>query len=216
MEPDVRRAAPEPGSDPVPVPIHPEPVPDDPAVLRWVVPAGTLRFVGDPAGVPAPLRSLLDDGTLVEVTVDPDAVVLRAGAGVSWREVGPRVRGLLQAALATPAEWVAPAEDLEQPPADRVLARAVEQVIDGDVGDYVRGHGGRIQLLGVADGRVEVSLGGACSHCPASDVTLSQRFEVAVRARFPELREVVVRDEAPQGRRLLPLLAPRSRRDGRR
>lgn len=198
------------------VPVHPEPVPDDPTMLRWVVPAGTLRFVGDPVEVPAPLRSLLEDGTLAAVSVDPDAVVLRVGAGVSWREVGPGVRRLLQAALATPAEWVAPVEDLEQAPTDRVLARAVEQVIDGDVGDYVRGHGGRIQLLGVADGRVEVSLGGACSHCPASDLTLSHRFEVAVRARFPDLREVVVRDEAPQGRRLLPLLAPRRRRDGQR
>jgi len=180
------------------------------------VPAGTLAFVGEPVEVPAPLRGLLDGGTVTAVVVDPDAVVLRLGPGLSWREEGPRVRELLQAALATPAEWVATAGERDDGAADRVLARAVEQVIAGDVGDYVRGHGGRIELLGAADGHVEVSLGGACSHCPASDLTLSQRFGVAVRARYPGLREVVVRDEAPQGRRLLPLLSSRRRQDGRR
>lgn len=200
MAHDVRRGA-------APVPVHPEPVADDPRSLRWVVPAGTLAFVGEPADVPAALRELLADGTLTAITVDPDAVVLRLGAERSWSHDGPRVRRLLQAALAEPARWTPPAGAS----VDDVLARAAAQVIAGDVGDYIRGHGGRIEVLRVADGRVEVALGGACSHCPASDVTLTQRFEEAVRARYPGLREVVARDETPSGRRLLPLLSTRRR-----
>ena len=88
---------------------------------------------------------------------------------------------------------------------------AVEQVIAGDVGDYVRGHGGRITLLSAADGRVEVSLGGACSHCPASDVTLTARFESAVRARYPEVVAIVAHDEpgTSTGRGLLRLMPTR-------
>jgi len=91
---------------------------------------------------------------------------------------------------------------------------AVEQVIAGDVGDFVRGHGGRISLVGVDDGRVEVALGGACSHCPASELTLTERFEVVVRARCPEVREIVARDEPGQvgltgGPRLLGILPGR-------
>jgi Fe/S biogenesis protein NfuA len=193
-----------------PVPVHPERVPDHPDLLRWVVPAGSLPFVGEPYAVPRPIRDLLADGTLAApVVVEPDAVVLVAGPGLSWAGVGARVRRALQQALAHPEEWLPP-QDAE--PDDR-LRRAAERVIGGEVGDYVRGHGGRIDLVAAHDGRVEVSMAGTCVGCPASRSTLTGRFETAVRALYPELREVVRRDEpapatpAPPAttRRLLPL-----------
>lgn len=193
------------------VPIHPEPVlvegVVDAAALRWVMPATTLPFVGTPVAVPAALDVLVDDGTLVDVRVEPDAVRLVLGPGRTWRDEGPRVRSVLLEALATPEAWLAPAGA----ESDDVLRMAVEQVIAGDVGDYVRGHGGRMSLVGVHDGRVEVSLGGACAHCPASDATLTDRFEVAVRARCPGVREIVTREEpgVAEGRGLLRLLPTR-------
>ena len=199
--------APEPDPEPAPVPVHPEAVPDDATALRWVMPAGTLAFVGVPAALPGPLQVLLDDGTLDGVRVEPDAVRLTIGGARSWRAEGGRVREALQLGLAEPDAWAAAGEA----DADDVLRMAVEQVIAGDVGDYVRGHGGRIALLSVSAGRVEVSLGGACSHCPASDVTLTHRFENAVRARCPEVVEIVAHDEpgAATGRGLLRLLPTR-------
>jgi Fe/S biogenesis protein NfuA len=189
------------------VPVHPERVPGRPHALRWVLPAGTLSFVGEPYAVPQPLRDLLADGRLAgPVVVEPDAVVLTVGPGRSWAGIGAAVRGALQEALARPAEWVAPRDSA---PDDR-LRRAVEQVVTGEVGDYVRSHGGRIDVVAVEDGRVEVSMAGTCVGCPASRSTLTGRFETAVRALYPELREVVRRDEpAPvatgHGRRLLPV-----------
>ncbi|WP_148616450.1 NifU family protein [Nocardioides rubriscoriae] len=186
--------------------IHPEPVAGDPTAVRWVMPAGTLPFVGAPAALPPELQTLVDDGTVTRVEVEPDAVRVAIAAGRSWRVVGGRVRSALVAALGDASAWRGPGG------ADRddVLRMAVEQVIAGDVGDYVRGHGGRISLLDVRGGRVEVALGGACAHCPSSDLTLTQRFEVAVRARCPDVTEVVTRDEPGASgetgrRRLLPL-----------
>lgn len=169
------------------VPVHPEAVPGRPEELRWVVPAGTLDFVGEPRALPAALQALVADGTLRRVEVEPDAVRLEVGTGRTWAGEGARVRTALLAALEQTDAWTPPAGASS----DDVLRRAVEQVVAGDVGDYVRGHGGRIEVLAVRDGRVEVSLGGACAHCPASDVTLTDRFEEAVRARCPEVREVV-------------------------
>ena len=57
-------------------------------------------------------------------------------------------------------------------------------------------------VLEVRDGRVEVRFSGTCSHCPASDYTLSERFERAVRARYPGALEVVSRGD-PAGRPFL-------------
>lgn len=191
------------------VPLHPEAVEDDGRELRWVLPAGTLGFVGDVARAPEPVQALLEDDTLERLRLEPDAVRTRLGAGRSWRTEGGRVRVALQSGLAVPDRWV-PAGDAS---ADAVLRMAVQQVIAGEVGDYIRSHGGSVELLGVGDGAVEVSLNGACAHCPASEFTLSERFEKAVRARYPTVTSITARtgEAAPSGRRWLGLTPLRRR-----
>lgn len=172
------------------VPVHPEAT-DAPETLRWVFPIGTLGFVGEPARVPAPLQDLYATGVLAgPVVVEPAAVLLRIGTGRSWRTDGPQVRRTLQAALADPDGWSAPAGASD----DDLLRAAAEEVLAGEVGDFVRGHGGVIEVLGVADDEVTISLGGACAGCPASGLTVQSRFETALRRSYPRLRGVVAHE----------------------
>ncbi len=174
------------------VALHPETV--DPATLRWVSSSvGALRFVGVPALVPAALATLLEDGTLRGVIVEPGAVLTSLGGDRSWRTEGPRVRSALLVALSEPAAWRAPA--CSGP--DDVLAAVVEQVVAGEVGEYVRSHGGDLELVSAVGGAVEVRLSGACTHCPASDLTLSQRVEAAIRARHPAMVSLTATTTAP-------------------
>ncbi len=165
------------------VPLHPEPVADDARSMRWVTPVGVLGFVGPAASLPGPVQALLDDGTLDLLEVEPAAVRTRVGPGHSWAQAGARVRSALQAGLAEPGSWVPPAGSSP----DDALRMAAEQVIAGDVGAYVRSHGGAVELVGVRDGTVEVRMSGACTHCPAADLTLTQRFEVALRTLHPQV-----------------------------
>ncbi|SDB80365.1 Fe-S cluster biogenesis protein NfuA, 4Fe-4S-binding domain [Raineyella antarctica] len=157
--------------------LHPEAT-EDPRTLRWVVPAGTLDFVGVPAAVPSPLAGLLADGTLTGLVVEP-AAVLTTGSG-DWRTVGATVRTALVAALDEPEAWRAPADTPRT-----VLAAAVEQVIAGEVGDYVRSHGGSARLVETEGSLATIALEGACSACPARGLTLDRRFSEAVAALCP-------------------------------
>lgn len=191
------------------VPIHPEPVDGDAASMRWIVPPEVLGFVGATARLPEVLQSLLDDSTIETVMVAPAAVLVRLRPGFTWRRDGAAVRTALQNALAVPDQW----RPVQESTADDVLRMAVQEVIDGDVGDYVRSHGGQIELIEVRDGDVRVRMNGACTHCPASRVTLGDRFETAVRARCPQLRSVTSGSDAVsvpvEGRRRLPLVFSR-------
>ncbi len=194
------------------VPLHPEPVDGDARSMRWVVPPDVLGFVGATTRLPRVLQSLLDDGTIEAVSVEPAAVLLRLRTGLTWRRDGAAVRTALQAALAAPGQWLPAHEGTS----DDVLRMAVIDVIHGDVGDYVRSHGGQIELVDVRDGDVRVRMNGACTHCPASRVTLGDRFETAVRARYPHLRSVTSGGSGPdaaapsvEGRRRLPLIFSR-------
>lgn len=188
------------------VPVHPEAT-ETIEVLRWVFPVGTLGFVGEPADIPAPLQDLYAAGVLSDSpVVQPSAVLLRIGAGHTWRADGPAVRRALQAALATPEAWRPP----EGAVGDDVLRAAIDEVLAGEVGDFVRGHGGVIDVRTVAAGEVTIELGGACSGCPASGITVQNRFEAALRQRYPALRGVVAH-EIPSSRRsrLIQLLPTR-------
>lgn len=173
-----------------------------------MLPAGTFAFVGTVAHLALTVQQLLDDGMLKELTIEPTAIRTRLGVGRSWRFEGSRVRAALQTAAASPGQWV-PAEATSS---DAVLRMAVPQAIDGEVGAYVRSHGGSVELLSVGDGVVVVKLDGSCAHCPASDITLTTRFEKAVRASYPSVRRItavtgrpVSEDPSPVGRRWLSL-----------
>lgn len=195
------------------VPLHPEAVEGDRRELRWVVPAGTLTFVGAVSAVPADVQSLLDDGTLEQLTLEPTAIRTRLGADRSWRIEGDRVRTVLQRAASDAQHWV-PAGDAS---IDAVIRMAVQQVIAGEVGDYIRSHGGGVELLAVQDGAVEVRLNGACTHCPASEFTLTDRFEKAVREQCPRVGAITARmgEPARPGPRWLTLMPLRRRSEDR-
>lgn len=193
------------------VALHPEAVDDDATTLRWVTRAAdALGFVGVPAAVPAALADLLADDTLTAVAVEPGAVLTTLGADRAWRVEGARVRESLSAALGRPQGWTPPAGATR----DDVLAAVVQQVFTGEVGEYVRSHGGAITLVRAADDAVEVALSGACTHCPAAGLTLDQRVEAAVRAGYPALASLTATTTVPAapgalaagGRRRLGLL----------
>ena len=74
-------------------------------------------------------------------------------------------------------------------PAVRLRA-AVEQVLAGDVGQYIASHGGQARIVEVTAEDVVLDLGGTCAACPARGFTLNTRIDAAVRALHPGLGEV--------------------------
>ena len=51
--------------------------------------------------------------------------------------------------------------------------------------------GGDVELVGVEDGVVKVSLKGACAGCPMSTMTLKSGIERILKEEIPEVKEVV-------------------------
>ena len=173
----------------VAVALHPETgaIPEE---VRWVVPDVALPAPGVAVELPRDLGSLLADGTLVEVRVLPGCVVTRASAPADWRRDGARVRRAVASALVEPDGWRTETGDHAD---DRDLAAAVRRLLAGDVGDYVRSHGGAIEVVDVRDGVVGVRMRGACHGCPASEFTLRARFERRLREECPALVAVEAR-----------------------
>lgn len=190
------------------IPMHPQACPGQPDRLRWVVPGGIRPLANRGSGLPEPLTSLIDDGTLADVVFDATGVLARLGPGHCWAVDGPRVRTALHAALAQVARRgsdsapATPDRGREDPTDDASLRVVAQRLVEGAAGEFVRSHGGTLELIGVRDGVVRVRLGGACDGCPAARVTTQGRLEAELRRRCPGLREVVAEGRRP---RLYPL-----------
>ncbi|MER5357843.1 NifU family protein [Streptomyces sp. NPDC002785] len=172
------------------VPMHPEAT-ADPQAVRWVVPAGTLPVVGEIAEAPDELGEMLHSEDVASIEVETQAVVIRLADGRSWSGAGARVRDALSAALRHPQRW-RPACVVTE---DDMLRAALQDVLDGPVGDYIRSHGGEVTVVSAHDRHVEVRMAGTCAHCPAAGFTLHSRLESALRARFPDLVELRATEE---------------------
>src|SRR5919202_2903896 len=72
----------------------------------------------------------------------------------------------------------------------------VERALES-VHPYFRSHGGKLEVLGVEEGRVRVRLTGSCQGCPGTSVTLKRVVEEALREGFPGFRELVA-EEPPR------------------
>ena len=175
----------------------------NPQQLRWVVPPERLPARGAVRQAPGRLGALLDGGTITEVLVGPDDILITAGAGHSWRELGDDVREALSEALVHPQEWVV--DEASAPGLESVAA----ELLAGPVGALAASHGGSIELVSVAGRTVTVRMMGACDGCPAASSTLRDVFEHELRRRAGDDVRVLSESGSPAisfGKKLLSLI----------
>jgi Fe/S biogenesis protein NfuA len=79
-----------------------------------------------------------------------------------------------------------PESDLSSP-----VERAVLYVLDHDVNPQIAMHGGRADLVAVAEGIAFLRLSGGCQGCGLASVTLSQGISVAIKDAVPEIVDIV-------------------------
>ena len=71
------------------------------------------------------------------------------------------------------------------------LAEKVGEIID-DIRPNLQSHGGDVELVGVdEDNTVKVRLQGACCGCPGATMTLKAGIERILKAKLPEVKQVV-------------------------
>lgn len=80
----------------------------------------------------------------------------------------------------------------------------VERALEG-VYPYFQSHGGKLEVLGVENGRVRVRLSGSCEGCPGTATTLQRVVEEALREGFPGFRELVAEEPPPAPKNIVQL-----------
>jgi len=149
----------------------------------------------------SPLAKALFDSGLVEgVFYGRDFVSVTAAPGVAWDDLEPLVLETLLDHFVSGAPLfvagtaagihVADDSDFEENPEDADIIDQIKELIETRVRPAVAQDGGDIAYKGYRDGRLYLTMHGACSGCPSSTVTLKRGIESLIRHYVPEVESV--------------------------
>jgi len=165
-----------------------------------VMEAGVRDFADAAAAAASPLANALFDSGLVEgVFYGSDFISVTAAPGVSWTDLEPLVIETLLDHFVSGAALFAPgsaagihiaADDFDDRPEDAEIIDQIKELIETRVRPAVAQDGGDIAYKGYRDGRLYLSMHGACAGCPSSAVTLKRGIEGLIRHYVPEVESV--------------------------
>lgn len=169
---------------------------------QTVMESGTRDFPDAEFARPSPLASALFDSGMVEgVFYGRDFISVTAGPGVSWNDLEPLVLETLLDHFVTGAPlFIAGSaagihvsgddNAVEENPDDAEIIDQIKELIETRVRPAVAQDGGDIAYKGYRDGRLYLSMHGACSGCPSSTITLKRGIESLIRHYVPEVESV--------------------------
>jgi Fe-S cluster biogenesis protein NfuA len=166
-----------------------------------VMDAGTRDFPDAESAQASPLANALFDSGMVEgVFYGRDFVSVTAAAGSSWSDVEPVVLETLLDHFVSGAPLFAPGtaagihvadnSSFDDDPDDLEIIDQIKELIETRVRPAVAQDGGDIAYKGYRDGRLYLTMHGACSGCPSSTITLKRGIESLIRHYVPEVESV--------------------------
>ena len=168
---------------------------------QTVMEGGTRDFPDAGSAEASPLAKALFDGGMVEgVFYGRDFISVTAAPGISWTDLEPLVLETLLDHFVTGAPLFVPGtaagihvqtdSSFEDKPEDSEIIDQIKELIDTRVRPAVAQDGGDIAYKGYRDGRLYLSMHGACSGCPSSTITLKRGIESLIRHYVPEVESV--------------------------
>src|SRR6185503_5628987 len=167
-----------------------------------VMDAGTRDFADPESAEASPLAGALFDSGMVEgVFFGRDFISVTAAPGTSWTDLEPLVLETLLDHFVSGAPLFVPGTaagihvadeppSIEENPEDAEIIDQIKELIETRVRPAVAQDGGDIVYKGYKDGRLYLSMHGACSGCPSSTVTLKRGIESLIRHYVPEVETV--------------------------
>ena len=168
---------------------------------QTVMDSGVRDFADEDSAQASPLAAALFASGMVEgVFFGRDFISVTAAPAVSWSDLEPLVLETLLDHFVSGAPLFAPgtasgihvADDagIEESAEDADIIEQIKELIETRVRPAVAQDGGDIVYKGYRDGRLYLSMHGACSGCPSSSVTLKRGIEGLIRHYVPEVESV--------------------------
>ena len=71
-----------------------------------------------------------------------------------------------------------------------MLEEKIKEVIEKEINPVLTKEGGKVEFVGVEDGKVKVKLKGHCAGCPMRQYTITNFIKTLLMQSIPEVKEV--------------------------
>jgi len=129
---------------------------------------------------------------IVQVRVKDSEITLRKDCSDPWPEVAGHIVPAIREALNGGEKPVSDlALDAVRNASMDDIAPMIERLFEESINPALSSHGGYARLVRVEDRDVFLEMGGGCQGCSASQATLRNGIENAIREIAPQIRDVI-------------------------
>ncbi len=158
---------------------------------RPVLPDDSAYFsnVDDAKGSPLAER-LFQIEHVASVVIADNRVTVTQSATEDWPVLGRKIGAALREHIASGKPAIADGLKANTERSEQIRNR-VQTLLTEEINPAVESHGGYVSLIDVKGNTIFIQLGGGCQGCGMAHITLKHGIEQAIRARIPEVGEIL-------------------------
>lgn len=168
-------------------------------ILDRVVATENVSFKADENASRSPLaQKILGFPWAAGVFIGPDFVTVTKQNWVEWEILADPLADLIKEHISSKQAVLLPAaadsgaiSDDHVDPNDSPVVLQIKKILREEIKPAVAMDGGDINFSRFEDGRVYLSMHGACAGCPSSTMTLKEGIETRLKEAIPEVVEVI-------------------------
>ncbi len=168
----------------------------NPDVCKFVVDhsgflEGSFNFRNKEMAKDSPLlEAMFDIKGIKNVLVSGNSLTISKSNSDSWQDLGKKIGTSIREAISSGKQLIT--DDLQSKlPTEEKIREEIEKIFADEINPYISSHGGMAELTRVEGTKVYVRLSGGCQGCASANVTLKSGIEKAIRAKLPEVTEVL-------------------------
>jgi len=152
---------------------------------------GSFNFRNKEMAKDSPLpEALFKIKGIKSVLVAGNVLTISKSNSDSWVELGKKIGASVREVIATGKKLIT--DDLKSKlPTEEKIRKEIEKIFAEEINPNISSHGGMAELTRVEGTKVYVRLSGGCQGCASANVTLKSGIEKAIRAKLPEITEVL-------------------------
>lgn len=162
-----------------------------------IIATENVSFKADDKATRSPLaQKILGFPWAAGVFIGPDFVTVTKQNWVEWEILADPLSDLIKEHITTQQPVLLPALEeatsaTTMDPNDPPIVQQIKKIIVEEIKPAVAMDGGDINFSSYENGRVFLSMHGACAGCPSSVMTLKDGIETRLKAAIPEIIEVI-------------------------
>jgi len=127
---------------------------------------------------------------VAEVVIADNRVTVTQSATEDWPVLGKKIGTALREHIASGEPAIADKLKANTERSEEIRNR-VQTLLAEEINPAVESHGGFVSLIDVRGNTIFIQLGGGCQGCGMAHITLKHGIEQAIRARIPEVGEIL-------------------------